>query len=100
LNIQDKLSNSKSITLAENTFNIFPNPVKTNLNIQFNSEKNLEAVHLNITDVSGKNVFNKTLQNINNQLVSYNVNHLASGSYFINIRTEKGQLTKKVIIKN
>lgn len=100
LNIQDVLSDSKSIKLAENIFEIFPNPAKEYLHLAFNATKTIRELQLSITDISGKTVLTKTMQNISNQSIELNIEQLTTGNYFINIQTEQGQLTKKVIVIN
>lgn len=69
------------------SFNLYPNPVKNVLNIEFDGEV-LECV---IFDNSGKKVMNCIECN------SLNVEQLSDGVYFIKIKTPDGYLSSKFI---
>ena len=73
---------------VSNSVKIYPNPVKDILNIT--TIDNSEIVSAKIYDLQGKLVLETTATSID-------TNNLTSGLYFVNIVTEKGQLTKKFI---
>ncbi len=66
---------------------IYPNPVQSVLNIEFNKTNHLNTT-INIFDVSGKLLFSKSA-NGNAQI---NVEHLTAGAYFIKINNGDGKL--------
>ena len=68
---------------------IFPNPVKSFFSVEAN-EQNLQKVSIFTSD--GKLV--KTLENHFNQI---EVNDLAKGIYFVEIKTDKGTITQRMI---
>jgi hypothetical protein len=78
---------------------LYPNPN----NGQFNFSVALaEATNLNFSVVNmlGQVVFNKTENNISQTVLSYNLNALGKGVYFINITDSKNNKTvKKMIIE-
>lgn len=71
-------------------FTIYPNPATTILNIRLDNDLSLEQI----------TVFNSLGQKIliTNEVV-VNVESLASGLYFVEVKTNQGKATKKVIIK-
>ena len=78
--------------LSKVNFNIFPNPVEDVLNISKSSES--EIISVDITDLNGR-----TIKSVNNDFSTINVSDLSTGIYFINVRSEEGFATKKLIKK-
>ena len=82
---------NQEVSIEENEDNsiaIFPNPAKEVLNIT--SEKAINQI--DIYDVNGKLV--KSYTNVNNTI---NIKDLATGVYMLNITTEDGQVSKKIV---
>ncbi|HIP37021.1 MAG TPA: T9SS type A sorting domain-containing protein [Crocinitomix sp.] len=69
---------------------VFPNPSYGNLNI-----KSIKSGFLNIYDMSGKKVFNKTC--IGNETIF--INSLTKGIYLIKFEFDEGIETKKIIVQ-
>jgi ASPIC and UnbV/Secretion system C-terminal sorting domain/FG-GAP-like repeat len=76
----------------KNTFIIFPNPTSGIVNIK--PTINQDFI-LTIFDAIGRKISSKAYKNINK---SINVNDLSNGVYFFSFNTEKGEITKKVVI--
>jgi hypothetical protein len=71
--------------------NIYPNPVKEVLNIQFDrKDKNI----ITISDITGKQVYNKTYDK---QYININFKLYKKGIYLINIKNTNSNITKKII---
>jgi len=72
---------------------IYPNPTTGELTIK-NGKLTIDEV--NIFDIYGKNVLsNHLITSSSNHLI--NISHLSAGIYFIKIRTEVGEVIKKVL---
>ncbi len=88
-------------TLATSEFDnaidvlVYPNPTENEINLQFSKSIKVETV--SIHDMLGKEVFTKNITSSETNLV-LKLN-LAKGIYFVKIATEKGQLSKKIIIE-
>ena len=86
---------TSTITNLNQSFWIFPNPTKDQLQVQLT---NLQSDNLiRITDVSGKQILSKKL----NQSESTTLLNLAAfnkGLYFISIENSKGKQTQKFIV--
>lgn len=76
-------------------FSVFPNPANNIVNITNN--ENIGVEQLQVYDVSGKAVQSQIF-NIENQ-VQLNIGNLASGTYMLHIKTNKGVAVKKIIKK-
>jgi hypothetical protein len=92
--ISESLSNTNQIS-------IYPNPVKTNLNINFNSDP-ASYIQFDIYDVNGKKL--KTILNTDNQTsiyqhVSVDISHLKNGVYFVKCTTNNATETKRFIVE-
>lgn len=74
------------------SWNVYPNPVQDELNIQHN----FSNAHLTVFTLTGKKVLEQPL--ISNQ--SVNVDHLKSGFYIVNVNVNNQKsFNKKIIIK-
>ncbi|MBK7854956.1 MAG: T9SS type A sorting domain-containing protein [Bacteroidetes bacterium] len=76
---------------------VYPNPASTILNIEFYSSIN-ESIPIRLLDVTGKDVLLQMV-NANNgsNNISMDINKLARGVYFIEIKTNQQVFRKKVV---
>lgn len=82
-------ASTSDVTLNKTT--VFPSVFEEDLSI-----KSQEIINeINIFNVNGKSVFNKT--NINSQEESINLSQLSKGYYFIKIVTDKSIISSKVL---
>ena len=79
-----------TVGIAESTatqINIYPNPTTWELKIE-SGELKVEKVE--ILDITGKTV-------LTSRETTINISQLSTGTYFMKLKTDKGELTKKVI---
>jgi Secretion system C-terminal sorting domain len=74
-------------------FAIYPNPVNDILSIS-NSE-NINIKSISITDLNGRVVKNNNFNNVSN--IEMNLSDLSSGMYIMNINSDQGTATKKIV---
>jgi len=79
-----------------NQFSVYPNPSNNIFNIRLNNS--FEDINFNVVDVTGKQVISITDVAPNQNNYSINMEGYASGVYFLQIKTESGQTTKKLIL--
>jgi len=88
------------INELENMIEIYPNPTTGELRIE-NGELRIENVE--IFDIYGRNVVTKFPSNLlegwqpKADGVVFNISHLYAGIYFVQITTEQGVVTKKIV---
>ena len=75
-------------TVETVTVNIYPNPT--------NGELKIESGELRIEDIVIYDVFGK-MQKIEKSKNAIDISHLSTGIYFVKIRTEAGEVVKKVL---
>jgi hypothetical protein len=98
LNTQDLGVATKNI-LAETSVRIFPNPTTDFLNIMVDLAAVTNDLRITLTDITGKIVLRDNQSNIQQKTIQYDIKNLPTGIYFLTLITEKGQITKKVLIK-
>jgi hypothetical protein len=94
LNDEELVANFQAILgieALENSISVFPNPTTGELRIDHGQ---LKIENIEIYDIFGKNV-ESTLANSNETII--NISHLSAGVYFVKIRTEAGEVVKKVL---
>ena len=91
---EDPINPDGNIEVAENNFNIYPNPVNDRLYIETESEIEEVVVY----DVYGRvqNLRNSETQKLRN---SIDVTDLNSGIYFVKVVTENGEVVKRFVKK-
>ena len=86
------------INKAALNYNVYPNPVNDQLNVEFNLLENTHVLG-EIFDVTGRKVttlFNSSY-NLGTHRLDYNTSDLNSGVYFVKITLEGESFTKRVI---
>ena len=79
--------------------NIYPNPASKQINLAFDAQ-NTTSVVVSLVNVAGMKVYSETLTSFGgsyNQAI--NVTDFAKGIYFLNIRSENGNVIKKIVIE-
>ncbi len=94
--LPSELGNSINDILIQQSIEIFPNPSKGKFTI--NASYNLQNVEFNLVDISGKklSILAKT---INENAAEFDASNLNAGIYFLNIKSDNGSITKKIIIE-
>ncbi len=77
---------------------VYPNPTSNIINIKSTTENNLNITEILLINTMGQVVIQKQLKSTNNFL-QINVEHLPKGIYFLNIRTNKDAVIKKINIQ-
>lgn len=89
----DDLSGLSDVSVA-------PNPASDFVTVRFSSEK-AQNVLCNIVDVTGKEIYSQSFQNeegTSSQQI--NVSSIASGIYILNLYTNSGKVTHKILIQH
>jgi Secretion system C-terminal sorting domain/PA domain len=82
--------------LPDASMRILPNPIQETLNLGLTFEQATE-VTITIAELSGR-VIRYEDRNVTEEVVSYQVPELASGTYLARIATKEGTLTKKFMV--
>ncbi|NNL90823.1 MAG: T9SS type A sorting domain-containing protein, partial [Saprospiraceae bacterium] len=81
------------------SIDVFPNPATDKVFINLELETVSQAVNVEFINAKGQKVLTKDFANIKSNKLEIPTAHLASGFYNVNIRTEEGLTSKKVMIQ-
>lgn len=84
--------------IASEAFQIYPNPVSDQLRMDFNFDKTIENLHLNLVDLTGKITHRETLKNYAAGNLQLDMSKYPSGVYFLNIQADEQMTTQKVVV--
>ncbi len=83
---------------AENIVNIFPNPVREELNLELDFVETFDDVIIKITDMAGKEIHVRNLSNIDQQITQINTSDFVQGAYTLQVITPNGVRTKRFVV--
>ena len=102
LNDKSSFSGIRSInnTASKSDLSVFPNPAKNDTWIDLSAFAGKE-VTISITDLTGKILQSKTIEEVSFSLQQIDVSNFANGLYFIKIQPVANEiLTKKLLVSN
>jgi hypothetical protein len=76
-----------------------PNPASSEVNIDLHFSKALNA-RISVINAVGQVIFSQNILNAEKQRVTVSTSDLANGIYLINLMTEKGMITKKLVVSH
>ena len=82
-----------------NPLGITVSPTITDGIIYLKATTNIDNVHVNIFDITGRNIYQKTIQNINQTKQTVDLSGFQSGMYFIKVSQKNKQFTKRIVLK-
>lgn len=83
--------------IDEQSITIYPNPCSSHLNISNRFSEELHEGHISITDISGRLMMKMPLE-FKNDKIAIDVSSLNTGWYFVNIYSERKNLSSPFII--
>ncbi|MBK8627188.1 MAG: T9SS type A sorting domain-containing protein [Saprospiraceae bacterium] len=85
--------------LTNDQVNIYPNPAEDMTSVQINLTKNSDVV-VSLRTISGQIIVTRTYENLSGEnLLSMPLQLLNSGMYLLDIKTNQGSRTEKIVIK-
>ena len=91
-------SNIENKDVHEVDFTIYPNPNDGNFTIEF-QQANFSKAVFSLYNAMGRIIFEEKVETNNTFTFSANRHDLAKGIYYVNIRSDQGQFSKKLVIK-
>lgn len=91
------LSSSVAELPEENLISVTPNPASDFVNLSMDFTKSFEHVNIMLTDITGRVVLMRDLDNVKNHQMRIDVGNLLSGTFILNITTPDGVRTEKFI---
>lgn len=94
----DLVNTTDEKALPETAMQVRPNPIFETLNLQMGFDQATDAT-ITIAEMSGRVITFENRKGLTNDLVSYQVPQLATGTYLVRIATKAGTLTKKFVVQ-
>ena len=88
------LSNNQFL---ENSFTIYPNPNKGSFAVEFKDF--VTSFSIEVFDITGKVIYENEFNQLSSLIQNVTMENTTSGVYFVNIKSENGIITKKLIIQ-
>ncbi|MDR2868632.1 MAG: T9SS type A sorting domain-containing protein, partial [Bacteroidales bacterium] len=86
-------------TNSLSSLNVYPNPASDKLNIVIDSKEAGRAI-VSMTNLLGQTVYSKTSNFVNGtNVVNIDVSNMTPGFYVVNVNTNSGKISQKVIVK-
>jgi len=82
----------------EDSFTIYPNPTTGKFGLNFNLYESRDMT-IEIVNIIGEKVISNSYTNVKNQTIEFDLNTVASGVYFVVIKSENEMITKKIVVK-
>jgi len=86
------------MNLSNNAFNIYPNPFKNALTLEFNTSFQCNTNTYKIYDITGKIVLSKIVSSfIGNHKENIDMSSFSNGQYFLELSIDGIKSTRKII---
>lgn len=99
LTFDDIMSNTEDINFVQN-IEVFPNPVSDKVFVSLDLENVSPAVNIELINAAGQRVLSQNFQNVRRNRLELDLNAVANGVYMMNIRTEDGLSSKKLVVQH
>ena len=81
----------------QNQFSLYPNPSKGSFTIEFKDF--ISNYSIEVFDITGKTIYENNFDQSANLIQVISLDNPANGVYFVNITSDKGLVTKKLVIQ-
>lgn len=85
--------------LEEGSVSVMPNPASELVSVALDFAELASTVEVSLLDITGRTLSTEIYNNVQQETVTMNVSDYASGTYFINVRTEEGRKTLRLVVK-
>ena len=94
----DTLNGINQLSINANQFSIYPNPALSQITVLYSVPESTQQVNLFVYDITGRTVGQQPLDKYSNQ-TTLDVGDLAAGIYLIELKTDDGNVVKKLVVE-
>lgn len=98
IEIVDVTAVSNENVVTSETFKAYPNPVADLLTLEFDFEKNIENLQVNLVDMTGRTIHSTAFEHYSTGNVQFDMSDYADGLYFIHIQADEAISTHKIMV--
>jgi hypothetical protein len=92
-------TSSEEVKLTEKAFTVFPNPASEFTTATIALEETSKNARITVYNVQGQVMEVRNLSNVQNELVRFDLDNYASGTYLMSIDTDNGHAIKRFIVR-
>lgn len=82
-----------------NYFDLVPNPASSSVNVNLHMQKAID-ISISLVNSQGAIITQQFIPKAEKNTLNFNTEHLADGIYLINLTSEKGIITKKLVVQH
>jgi PKD repeat protein len=79
-------------------FQLFPNPSDGQFQLMFHLNETKD-IDVEIVNIIGDKVFASSFSDVKDQTIGFDLNHIATGVYFVTLKSGEEMVTEKIVIK-
>gem|GEM_PF-766712 len=98
IEIIDITAVSNENAIVPEAFQTYPNPASDQLTMDFNFDKTIEDLQINLVDLTGKIIHTEIRENYAAGNLQLDVSAYPSGVYFLNVQADEQMTTRKVVV--
>ncbi len=83
-----------------NVLELSPNPTSEKINLKIDLVELQERVSIRIFDVNGRLILDQPYENMQHQMLQFDVSDFTSGTYFLHFITENGVKTERFVVQH
>ena len=99
INLRYGVANKLNELTDANAIIVFPNPAQNQINVSYSGTTGTE-VAMTLTDLFGRTYYSKDFAKFEKITDNINTSELSSGIYLLNLKSENGNLSKKVLVQH
>lgn len=94
----DPTTRRPNVQVLKNQFVPFPNPTSDRINVQLGLEETAKTARVRIFDIAGRLMLIQDYENVQRETLSYDLSGWNTGTYIIELSTDKGTGTQRFIL--
>ncbi len=98
IEIVDLTAVSNENVVTSETFKAYPNPVADLLTLEFDFEKTIENMQVNLVDMTGRTIHTAAFEHYSTGNVQFDMSSYSNGLYFIHIQADEAISTHKIMV--
>jgi len=98
MSINEIQSGTEDLNVSQ-AIDVYPNPATDKVFVDLALENVSKSVNVEVVDAKGQRVLSQDFDNVLNNKLEINTSNLVSGFYNVNVRTEDGLTSKKIMIQ-
>lgn len=84
--------------LEAGSVSVMPNPASEQVNIVLDFAEVATTAEVSLLDITGRTLSTEVYNNVQQETINMDISQYAAGTYFVNVRTEEGRKTLRLVV--